>query len=390
MGIVLEGTDLTLHMPVALKVMSPERAHNEESRKRFVREAQATLKLKNEHVTRMLEIGALGDGVPFLVMEFLQGNTLEHILFESGPPALHVVLDWVLQALEGLAEAHSLNFIHRDIKPENLFLHEPPGGTPIVKVLDFGAVKELQGKMTKLTRTGSTMGSPAYMPPEQVRAEENIDQRADVWAMGVTIYELLTGKLPFGGESVPQTLAAILREEAIPLRGLRPDAPPDLEALVMCALTKDREKRFKNGGEMLEALKMVRAKLQGTSPVTKTLFFNPSSTPRPGQQADPYGDQSALRQAVQNQTLPLQPPGEDSSRVRERPRVVINERGHVVTVNDKKLKGKSTPILPFVLAIVGGLIVAAVVVGVVSWRQRVADRNVPPVPTVTAPPVKKR
>jgi serine/threonine-protein kinase len=360
MGIVVEATDLTLQMRVALKVMSPERANNEEARKRFVREAQAVLKLTNEHVTRMYEVGSLADGVPFLVMEYLVGNTLEHLLFSSnGPLPVDVVLDWSLQALEGLAEAHRLGFVHRDVKPENLFLHEPPGQPPIVKVLDFGAVKELMSKMTKLTRTGSTMGSPAYMPPEQVRAEENIDQRADVWAMGVTMYELLTGKLPFGGESVPQTLAAILRDEHIPLRVRRPDAPVELEALIACAFEKDRQRRYPSCGEMLEALKAVRAKLQQTSPVTKTLFFNPPSTPRPRAPSIPdvFAETSAMRNAP-----PI--PGEDSSRVRDKPRVVINDRGQVVTVDGKKA-GPGTPILPFVIAIASGLLVAGIVVLIV-------------------------
>jgi serine/threonine-protein kinase len=360
MGIVVEATDLTLQMRVALKVMSPERANNEEARKRFVREAQAVLKLTNEHVTRMYEVGSLADGVPFLVMEYLVGNTLEHLLFSSnGPLPVDVVLDWSLQALEGLAEAHRLGFVHRDVKPENLFLHEPPGQPPIVKVLDFGAVKELMSKMTKLTRTGSTMGSPAYMPPEQVRAEENIDQRADVWAMGVTMYELLTGKLPFGGESVPQTLAAILRDEHIPLRVHRPDAPVELEALIACAFEKDRQRRYPSCGEMLEALKAVRAKLQQTSPVTKTLFFNPPSTPRPRAPSIPdvFAETSAMRNAP-----PI--PGEDSSRVRDKPRVVINDRGQVVTVDGKKA-GSRTPILPFVIAVASGLLVAGIVVLIV-------------------------
>lgn len=391
MGIVLEATDLTLHMRVALKVMSPDRAHNEEARKRFVREAQAVLQLTNEHVTRMYEVGSLADGVPFLVMEFLVGNTLEHILFSGGgPPAMDVVLDWMLQALEGLAEAHKLGFVHRDVKPENLFLHEAPGAAPIVKVLDFGAVKELQSKMTKLTRTGSTMGSPAYMPPEQVRAEDNLDQRADVWAMGVTIYELLTGKLPFGGESVPQTLAAILRDPPIPLRTQRPECSVELDALVACALNKDRQGRYANCGEMLEALKSCRLKLQQTSPVTKTLFFNPASTPRPrlpSQPGDAFAETTAMRQAIAQQQQLQAQMGEDTSRVRERPRVVINERGHVVTVNDAKPASKA-PILPFVLAIAGGLLVAGVVVAIVSVTQSRADkqRGTTPATSVSARP----
>lgn len=281
MGVVLEANDLQLHGKVAVKIQAAERARSAESRERFVREARAAFRLSSEHVTRLLDVGEADDGTPFLVMEYLVGATLERILERDGPPPLDVTLDWIMQALEGVAEAHRQGFVHRDLKPENLFLCERPGRPPIVKVLDFGVVKDLVDTNAKLTRTGATMGSPAYMPPEQVRAQE-IDQRADVWAMGVTLYELATGRLPFAGDSVPQTLAEILREEPPPLRALRPDAPAELEALVARALSKDRARRHANATELLEALAKVRAKLPRTSVMTKTVRLGkPWSERRP-------------------------------------------------------------------------------------------------------------
>ncbi|MBX3229973.1 MAG: serine/threonine protein kinase [Labilithrix sp.] len=387
MGIVTEATDLTLQMRVAVKVMSPERAHNEEARQRFIREARAASVLSNAHVTKLYEVLELENGVPFLVMEFLEGSSLEAIVTRDGPPPLDVVLDWSLQALEGLAEAHRAGFVHRDIKPENLFLHDPKSGPPIVKVVDFGAVKEIASKATRLTKTGSTMGSPAYMPPEQVRAEDDIDQRADVWAMGVSIYEMTTGRLPFGGDSIPQTLAAILREDPVPLRQRRGECSPELEALVNRALSKDRHARFANCAEMLEALRAVRAQLKQTSPVTKTLFFSPSnnpaaqfgqgfldsgplppSTPRPMPSSsipDEFAETTAARRAVVQQATA---PENDPSRVR--PRVVINARGHVITTsNTNQPAPKSTPAwLPFVIAGAGGLLVAVIVLLALTWR----------------------
>ncbi len=292
MGVVFEATDLPLQRRVAVKVMAPGRANDEEARKRFLREARAAVRLSSQHVTRLIDVGELHDGTPYLVMEYLVGSTLEEVLQRDGVPPIDVAIDWVLQALDGVAAAHRAGFVHRDLKPENLFLAERPGRPPIVKVLDFGTVKDLVTKSTKLTRTGSTMGSPAYMAPEQVRAE-NIDQRVDVWAMGVTLYELVTGRLPFGGESVPQTLAAILRDAPLPLRVHRPEAPPELQAVIDRALSKDPAGRYPSATEMLGDLSLVRSRIEQIySDTAKTLQMDrtiPISRP------DVFGETTDMR-----------------------------------------------------------------------------------------------
>src|SRR5262245_41730111 len=293
MGVVLEATDLVLRRRVAVKVLAPARANTEECRKRFLREARAAVRLSSEHVTRLIDVGELDDGTPFLVMEFLVGSTLEQVLFRDGPAPVDVVVDWVLQALDGIAEAHREGLVHRDLKPENLFLCERSMRAPLVKVLDFGTVKDLVTKATRLTRSGATLGSPAYMPPEQVRAEE-IDQRADVWSMGVTLYELLTGVLPFNGESVPQTLTAILRDQPVPARKHRQDIPVELESLITRALSKDPGARYASGGDMLRALSAIRARVPHTTPLTKTVrlghnLAGQKSLPRP-HHLDPFSD----------------------------------------------------------------------------------------------------
>lgn len=381
MGIVLEATDLPLQRRVAVKLMAPERANNEEAKKRFIREARAAARLSSEHVTKLIDVGELVDGTPYLVMEFLVGATLEAVLVRDGPPPIDVAVDWVLQALDGVAEAHRAGFVHRDLKPENLFLCERPDRPPIVKVLDFGTVKDLVTKGTKLTRTGSTMGSPAYMPPEQVRADE-IDQRADVWAMGVTLYELATGRLPFGGESVPQTLAAILRDPPIPLRQHRPDAPPELEAFIACALTKDRNGRYASANEMLSALSMVRAKMPSTTRVTKTVRLGPSfRLSRP----DAFADTTDMHRVVE---------GTDASRVR--PRILVNDlpgpsSDHEVppdmqeTLRKPPRRAEGRPashIIGLAIAVAGALLIGALAGAVYSTRhpaQAVAA------PSVSAP-----
>jgi eukaryotic-like serine/threonine-protein kinase len=282
MGVVLQATDVPLDRKVAVKVLSPERAHSEEAKKRFLREARAAARLSSEHVTRLIDVGELDDGTPFLIMEFLVGSTLASVVARDGLPAVYVAVDWAIQALDGIAEAHRLGLVHRDLKPENLFLFERPGRKPIVKVLDFGTVKDLVTKATKLTRSGATMGSPAYMAPEQVRGEE-VDARADVWAMGVTLYEILTGALPFGGDSVPQTLASILRDDPVPVQRRRADVPADLARVIACALSKDRAHRYASATELLEALASVRSRLPKTA-TTKTIRMpdahgGPSSSP---------------------------------------------------------------------------------------------------------------
>jgi serine/threonine-protein kinase len=368
MGIVFEATDMSLQRRVAVKVMAPERANNAEARKRFLREARAALRLSSEHVTRLIDAGELDDDTPYLVMEYLDGCTLEAVLVRDGPPEIDVAVDWVLQALEGVAEAHREGLVHRDLKPENLFLCERPGRPPIVKVLDFGAVKDLVTKGTKLTRTGATMGSPAYMPPEQVRAEE-IDQRADVWAMGVTLYELVTGDLPFGGESVPQTLAAILRDHPVSLRARRPDAPAELEALINRALSKEPAGRYASASELLSALASLRAKMPRTTRVTKTVHLGQNfRVSRP----DAFADTTDMSRVPD---LP------DASRVR--PRVIINERGESPTGEHETQKTKGSHGLTLLIAL-GTAVVIGALGGFAITRRH--PRPKPPVVVVAAAP----
>ncbi|MBX3222594.1 MAG: serine/threonine protein kinase [Labilithrix sp.] len=363
MGVVYEAVDLAHQRRVAVKLMAPERAQDPDARTRFLREARAASSLSSEHVTRLFDVGELFDGTPFLVMEFLVGGTLEHVLLRDGPPQVDVALDWVLQALDGVAEAHRAGFVHRDLKPENLFLCERPGEPPIVKVLDFGTVKDLTSKATKLTRTGSTMGSPAYMPPEQVRAEE-IDQRADVWAMGVTLYELLSGQLPFLGASVMQTLAAILRDAPIPLRAHCPDAPPELDAIVMRALSKDPALRYPSANELLAALASVRAQMPRTTRVTRTVNMGRNlHIPRP----DEFADTTEMEGL----------PGVDSRGVG---RAGVNARGPGAA-SPNGATARSRPHVVLLLVALGAALVIGVVGGVVLTR----DRAPAPAPELSAP-----
>lgn len=251
MGIVYGATDVALRRKVAVKIVSPEYARDPEQLARFEREARAAAALTSEHVTRIFESGRISDGTPFIVMERLEGRSLERVVLDDGPQPPDRVVAWLKDALAGIAEAHDNGLVHRDLKPGNLFLAKR-GSASIVKVLDFGLVRELASP--SITATGQSLGSPAYMAPEQVRGEKHVDARADVWAVGVTAYELLTGELAFGGASVPAVLTKILEREPEPLRRLRPDVSPALEAWIARCLAKKPADRFPNGRALLEAL----------------------------------------------------------------------------------------------------------------------------------------
>jgi serine/threonine-protein kinase len=222
---------------------------------RFLREAQAAARLHSEHVVRIMDVGALDQGAPFLVLEYLQGCDLEELLRLNGPLDPEDVADYILQALAALAHAHAADIVHRDIKPANIFLAVRPDGSNIIKVLDFGISKQptSQARWRKLTGETS-LGTPAFMSPEQLRNSQGVDPRADIWSLGVVMYELLTGRLPFDGDSPGAAFAAILERDPDPLRTHRADIPPDLEDVVLRCLRRNPEDRFAHVGQLAERL----------------------------------------------------------------------------------------------------------------------------------------
>lgn len=250
MGIVFGATDLTLGRRVALKVIAAD-VLDTDQRRRFEREARAAASLRSEHVVRIYETG--GDPLPFLVMELLEGRNLEQLVAERGPLPVPEAVRYLIEALDAIAEAHRAGFVHRDIKPANLFL-DVSRPTPRVKVLDFGIVRTTAPGSLPLTLTGETMGTPLYMPPEQVDARP-VDARADVWSLGVTLYELVTGRTPFEGATTIDILTRIVRHPPTPVREHRPDVSPALAALLERCFAKNPADRFANAGELATALR---------------------------------------------------------------------------------------------------------------------------------------
>ncbi|MGC4092807.1 MAG: serine/threonine-protein kinase [Polyangiaceae bacterium] len=233
MGVVVEALHVQLDERVAIKFLLPQALGNEEAMARFAREARAAVKIKSEHVARVSDVGVLESGAPYMVMELLQGQDLAALVHGSGPLPIGDAVDFLLQASEAIAEAHALGIVHRDLKPANLFMTCRADGSPCVKVLDFGISKVTtaggSGSDLGMTRTHAIMGSPLYMSPEQMASTRNVDARADIWALGTILYELLTGRVPFQADTMPQLCGMILQEAVPPPRNLRPDLPPGLE-----------------------------------------------------------------------------------------------------------------------------------------------------------------
>jgi serine/threonine-protein kinase len=255
MGMVVAATHLQLDERIAIKFLLPEALRNPEAVARFGREAKAAVKIRGEHVARVIDVGTFENGAPYMVMEHLDGRDLAALIHESGAMSPPDAVDAVLQACEALAEAHALGIVHRDLKPANLFMVRRPDGTPCVKVLDFGISKiAALGSDASMTKTSAVMGSPLYMSPEQMTASRQVDARSDIWAIGVVLYELLTARVPFSAETLPEICGLILTATPPAIRDFSPAVPDGLQVVVRRCLEKDRERRFANVSELARAL----------------------------------------------------------------------------------------------------------------------------------------
>lgn len=258
MGVVLAAQHITLGQRVAIKFMLPEASKDAAAVGRFTREALAASRINSEYVTRVFDLGELPSGAPFIVMEYLEGSDLAQRLRDRDKLPIPEAIEFALQTCEALAEAHALGIVHRDLKPSNLFCVERSDGLASIKVLDFGISKFTRAEQVagdlSLTSTKSIIGSPFYMSPEQMGSAKNADVRADIWALGVMLYEMLAGALPFEADTLPELAVRIATQPPKPLHVLQPELPRALSNVVARCLEKERDQRPRDIAELARAL----------------------------------------------------------------------------------------------------------------------------------------
>lgn len=245
MGVVVLAEHIELRERVAIKFLLDTPADNAELAERFLREARAAVSIKSEHVVRVIDVGRLPTGAPYMVMEYLEGEDLSQRLLGGRVP-IEDAVDYVIQSCEAMNVAHRSGIVHRDLKPANLFLTHRPDGSALIKVLDFGIskVKSTDAAQLSLTHTQAMMGSPLYMSPEQMRSSKDVSPAADIWSLGVILHELIAGDVPFTGSTFPEVLVQVMSEPPPRLRALRPEVSEGLEAVVLRCLAKDPADRY--------------------------------------------------------------------------------------------------------------------------------------------------
>ena len=253
MGFVVEATHIQQRKTVALKFLHAEANADEKTRARFLREARAAVQIESPYIARAIEVDQLDAHTPFIVMEYLDGETLDVTLEARGPLSVSEALPLVLQVCSALIAAHRLGIIHRDLKPSNLFVTRQPDGAPHIKVIDFGISKFMDEDGPSLTETSLVMGSPAYMSPEQMRSLKSADSRTDIWSLGVICYELLSGERPFKG-ALTDLLSKILNTEPVPLHACAQGVSSDLSQVIHRCLEKNVDDRYADVIEFTAAL----------------------------------------------------------------------------------------------------------------------------------------
>ncbi|MBI5535775.1 MAG: protein kinase [Deltaproteobacteria bacterium] len=240
MGVVVLAMHHELRQRFAIKLLKPTHL-DKAAEDRFLREARTAAGLRGEHIARVFDVGMLPSGVRYMVMEHVEGSDLFRVLRERGPVPVADAVDWILQACVGLAEAHAAGIVHRDLKPGNLLLGRGPDGTSIVKIADFGIA--IDSDAQRRDESVDAIGSPGYMAPEQLTSPQDVDARADIWALGVVFYRLLTNEFPFESRTAAEFLLEIVRRRPALIHASRADVPEALDAVVRRCLTVAPQQR---------------------------------------------------------------------------------------------------------------------------------------------------
>jgi serine/threonine-protein kinase len=379
MGFVLAAHHMLLDQRVAVKMMRASVASGADAVPRLLREARASARLQSEHVVRVMDVAVQSNGMPFIVMEYLEGEDLEALLRRQGPLPLDDACDYALQALVALAEAHAHAIVHRDLKPSNLFLTRRMDGSYLVKVLDFGVAKSmavLGDAGGRLTASGAVMGSPLYMSPEQIRGKRDLDGRSDLWSLGVVLYELLTGDVPFPGDTLGGVFASILESPYRDMRGVRPGMPLELDKLVARCLARRPEDRFATAGDLARAL----APFVGLASAARVQRIEQMGSAVPSQPRSGPALAATVVGSPGVGSAPIKPPST--------PGPVLAQTGHdpMTTSRLSPVDARPRPRFPLAAGLAGTLLVGGILV--LSLRHRSSQNAAASDYTVfTSPPV---
>jgi len=348
MGAVFEAEHVRIGRRLAIKTLQADYAMHHDLVVRFEREAFAAAAVGNEHIIDVTDSGTLPGGGPFLVFELLSGTELGELLEETGRLDIQRAVRIARQVATGLAAAHDKGIVHRDLKPANIFLLDDRSTPDFVKILDFGISKFVEADHAlsgKLTKTGAAMGTPAYMAPEQVRGRDDLDARVDVYALGVLLYEMLGGQLPFDSDHFPGLMVKIVSEDPTPLQALRPRVPESLAHVVRTAMARSRDERFASMEELRAALVRIDDLIPvGPSDAPATRPDRPDSQAPTGQQtlpATPVEQRASLPFARTQAPTPARPSPVDNDTGPLRPAAGAKEEAgldeRAATTGDRRI-----------------------------------------------------